>query len=286
MAVEKSTDAISTDFNKDGQIDLVVVGEWMNPTFLENSKGNFKDVTSTFVKGNNSGLWQSIAAFDIDNDGDDDFILGNFGLNSKFKASDKYPMKMYVGDLDNNNRTETIIAIEKKGNYYTLQGLDELAGQLNYLKKKYRSYKDFAGKTVEEIFGKELLKTTTLLKVTNLASGYLKNDEGSFTFYPFMDANLQLSPITEILKYDFNADGQDDILVAGNYFGVTPYQGRFDSFAGAVMQNNGEVVSSAKVGVDFFNKAVKGLNIINYKGSKYLLVTINNDEIEIYEIPN
>jgi len=280
------TDAISTDFNKDGQIDLIVVGEWMNPTFLENNKGVFKNVTSTFVNGNNSGLWQSIAAFDIDNDGDEDYILGNFGLNSKFKASDKYPMKMYVGDLDNNNRTETIIAIEKKGNYYTLQGLDELAGQLNYLKKKYRSYKNFAGKTVEEIFGKEELKTSILLKVTTLASGYLKNDGDSFTFYPFTDANLQLSPITEILKHDFNADGQEDILLAGNYFGVTPYQGRFDSFSGAIIQNNGEVVSSAKVGVDFFNKAVKGLNIINFKGSKYLLATINNDEIEIYEIPN
>ena len=89
-----------------------------------------------------------------------------------------------------------------------------------------------------------------------------------------------------MLKYDFNADGQDDILLAGNYFGVTPYHGRFDSFSGAIIQNNGEVVSSAKVGVNFFHKAVKGLNIINFKGRKYLLVTINNDKIEIYKIPN
>ena len=278
------TDAIATDFNKDGQIDLIVVGEWMHPTFLQNNKGNFKDVTSTFVNKNSNGLWQSIAAFDIDNDGDDDFMLGNFGLNSKFKASEKYPMKMYVGDLDNNNSTETIIAIEKSNEYFTVQGLDELAGQLNYLKKKYTGYKDFAGQTVEEIFGKEVLKNTTLLTVTTLASGYLKNDGDTFTFHPFNDVNLQLSPITAMLKYDFNVDGQDDILLAGNYFGLTPYQGRFDSFAGAIIQNNGEVVTSAKVGVNFFNKAVKGLNIINFKGSKYLLVTINNDEIEIYEI--
>ena len=280
------TDVVTTDFNMDGQIDLIVVGEWMHPTFLQNNKGDFKDVSSTFVNGNNKGLWQSIATFDIDNDGDDDFILGNFGLNSKFKASEKYPMKMYVGDLDNNNKSETIIAIEKNGNYFTLQGLDELAGQLNYLKKKYRSYKDFAGETVEEIFGKEVLKNTTLLTVNTLASGYLKNDGDTFTFDPFTDVNLQLAPITEMLKYDFNADGQDDILLAGNYFGVTPYHGRFDSFSGAIIQNNGEVVSSAKVGVNFFHKAVKGLNIINFKGRKYLLVTINNDKIEIYKIPN
>jgi hypothetical protein len=279
------TDAVVTDFNSDGQLDLIVVGEWMQPTFLQNNKGAFKDVTSIFSKENLNGLWQSIAVFDIDNDGDDDYILGNFGLNTKFKASKKFPMKMFVGDLDNNKKTETIVAIEKNGNYYTLQGLDQLAGQLNYLKKKYTTYKSFAGQTVENIFGKEKLKELSLLTVTTLASGYLKNNNGEFTFVPFTDVSLQLSPITEMLKYDFNADGNDDILLAGNYFGVTPYQGKFDSFMGAVIQNDGKVILASKVGVNFYGKVVKGLNIIKFDGTKYLLVTINNDKIQFYELP-
>jgi hypothetical protein len=256
----------------------------MQPAFLQNNNGDFENVT--VLTENLNGLWQSIAAFDIDNDGDDDYILGNFGLNTKFKASKKYPMKMYVGDLDNNNSIETIVAIEKNGNYYTIQGLDELAGQLNYLKKKYTTYNRFAGQTVENIFGREILESTELLTVTTLASGYLKNSNGNFTFQPFSDVSLQFAPITEILKYDFNADGNDEILLAGNYFGVTPYHGKFDSFAGAIIQNTGEIISADKVGVDFSQKAVKGLNIINFAGNNYLLVTINNDKIELYDIPN
>ena len=280
------TDAITTDFNGDEQIDLIVVGEWMQPTFLQNNDGQFKNVTQDYLKGNLHGLWQSIIAFDIDNDNDEDYVLGNFGLNSKFIASEKYPMKMYVGDFDNNKTSETVIAIEKNGKYYTLQGLDELAGQLNYLKKKYTSYKDFAGKTVEDIFTKEVLNKSKLLTVSTLASGYLENNNGKYVFKSFKEPDLQLAPITEMLKYDFNRDGREDIMLAGNYFGITPYHGKFDSFAGAVIQNNGEYVPAVKIGVNFANKAVKGLNIINFGGQTYLLVTINNKEIELYEIPN
>ena len=130
------TDAITTDFNGDEQIDLIVVGEWMQPTFLQNNGGQFKNVTDGYLKGNMHGLWQSIIAFDIDNDNDEDYVLGNFGLNSKFIASEKYPMKMYVGDFDNNNKTETVVAIEKKGKYYTLQGLDELVWSVKLFKEK------------------------------------------------------------------------------------------------------------------------------------------------------
>ena len=280
------TDAVATDFNADGEMDLIVVGEWMQPTFLQNNNGNFKDVTMTLLKENLNGLWQSMASFDIDNDGDKDYILGNFGLNSKFKASQQFPLKMYVGDFDDNKKTETIVAIEKNGNYYTLQGLDELASQLNYLKKKYTTYQSFAGQTVEAVFGEKVLNSKKLLTVNTLASGYLKNNNGSFTFQPFSNVSLQLAPITEMLKFDFNADGNEDILLAGNYFGVTPYHGKFDSFSGAIIQNNGNIISAQKAGVDFYDKAVKGLNIIKIEDIPYLLVTINNDEIELYEIPN
>lgn len=161
-----------------------------------------------------------------------------------------------------------------------------MADQLSYLKKKYTTYKDFAGQTVEDIFSKEALKNTNALSVNVLASGYLKNNKGEFTFQPFSDASLQLAPITEMLKYDFNADGNEDILLAGNYFGVTPYHGKFDSFSGAIIQNNGDIISAQETGVNFYGKAIKGLNIIKIEDVKYLLVTINNDKIELYEISN
>ena len=280
------TDAVITDFNGDGHADIIAVGEWMSPTFLENSKGTFNNVTSKVLPDRLNGLWQCIDIFDIDNDGDDDYILGNFGLNSKFKASKEFPMKMYVGDFDNNKTSETIIAIEKNKKYYTILSLDELVSQLTFLKKKYNSYKEFAGQTVEDIFGKEILSDADMLTVDTLASGYLENNNGQYTFSSFENLDLQLSPITSTVKYDFNADGQIDILLAGNYFGVTPYQGKFDSFSGAIIKNNGNIILEHQTGINFSDKAVRGLNIINFKDKNYLLVTINNDEIEIYEIQN
>jgi hypothetical protein len=280
------TDAIITDFNNDGQTDIIAVGEWMSPTFLQNFNGNFKDVTSNFVKDNLNGLWQCIAKFDMDHDGDEDYVLGNFGLNTKFKASKNYPMKMYVTDFDDNKTTETIVAIEKNGKYYTTMGLDELVGQLTYLKKKYNTYEEFAGQTVEDIFGKEALDHSTLYTVSTLASGYLQNNDGQYTFIPFKEVELQLAPITAALEYDFNGNGENEMLLAGNYFGVTPYQGKFDSFSGAILKNDGNVLLKHQTGINLSGKAVRSLNSINFKDTDYLLVTINNDEIEIYEIQN
>ncbi len=278
------TDAVITDFNTDGQKDIIVVGEWMEPILLQNNNGDFKNVTANYLQENYSGLWQSIAVFDIDNDGDDDYVLGNFGLNTKFRASQEFPMRMYVADFDNNKTTETITAIEKNGKYFTLQGLDELAGQLNYLKKKYNTYKDFSGKTITEIFGKEKLDNAVELTVTTLSSGYLRNDKSSFSFVPFDDFLLQLSPLRAMLKYDFNKDGHEELLLGGNYFGVTPYHGKFDSFSGAAITKNGTIIPAHQIGVNFFGKAVKNLNILKFETKKYLLVTYNNHVIEIYKI--
>ncbi|WP_378178839.1 VCBS repeat-containing protein [Aquimarina sp. SS2-1] len=277
------TDALWTDFNGDGVKDLIVVGEWMAPHFFKNENGNLTDVTKEISKEKLKGLWQSIIDFDIDNDGDPDYLLGNFGLNSKLSASSDFPLRLYYADFDNNKKTETILALPKGGKYYTALGLDELSGQLNYLKKKFTTYNSFAGKTVEEIFGKKALENAELLEVHQLASGYLKNDNGTFTFVPFKNS-LQIAPITSMLRYDFDKDDKDEVLLAGNYFGVIPYHGRFDGFAGAVLGSDTEVIEARELNINLSKKSVRGLNIINFVNKDYLLVTINNGKAEIYEM--
>ena len=157
--------------------DLIIIGEWMAPRFFKNSGGTLVESTETDV----TGLWQSIHPFDIDHDGDTDYLLGNWGLNSKFKASEEYPLRLYFSDFDNNGQTETITAFEKGGTYYTLEGLDALASQMVSLRKKVQLlYTSFAGKSVEEIFTIEQLKKAELHEVNTLASGYLKNNGDDF----------------------------------------------------------------------------------------------------------
>ena len=123
------TDAIWTDFDNDGTTDLILVGEWMSPKFLKYENGSFTEFNSL----NLQGLWQSIAAFDIDSDGDLDYMLGNWGTNSKFKASHEHPMKLYFHDFDGNGQTETVTAMEKNGHYFPLETLDGLASQMVFL---------------------------------------------------------------------------------------------------------------------------------------------------------
>ncbi|RIV70641.1 VCBS repeat-containing protein [Flagellimonas aequoris] len=273
------TDALWSDFDNDGLTDLILVGEWMSPKFLKNEKDHFTLVNDMDLKG----LWEAVEAFDIDQDGDMDYLLGNWGTNSKFKASREYPMKLYFNDFDENGQTETVTAMEKNGKYYPLETLDGLASQLVFLKKKYTSYKSFAGKTMGELFGDDVLKKSTLLEVNTLQSGFLRNDNGKFVFVPFKN-ELQVSPIMTFLVDDFDGDGTSEALVGGNYFGVKPYHGRLDSFPGALLKNENEVVLGNVLGLDFTKKSLRHLRTINLGGQKYLLAVFNNDKAQVYKI--
>jgi hypothetical protein len=237
------------------------------------------------LPGNQNGLWQSIAAFDIDHDGDQDYLVGNWGMNSKFKSSREFPMKMYYDDFDANGTFETIVAVEKNGKYYTTMGLDELVEEFSgMLKKKFNNYKSFAGKTVEEIFDIKMLEKAAYYEVHNLKSGYLRNDNGKFTFVPFSN-KMQVGPITSFVKEDFDGDGKEEVFTAGNYFGVTPYHSRFDGFSGALIKDQKTIYLGNQIGIDLTKKAVRHLDVINLNGKKHLLVTINNKKAEVYELP-
>jgi len=275
------TDAIWDDYNSDGFTDLILVGEWMSPKFYKNTMGSF--VEESVIDSKLKGLWQQIIPFDIDKDGDVDYLIGNWGKNSKFKATEKHPLRMYYADFDNNGSTETILCNYKNGSYYPLLGLDELASQIVSLRKKFTTYKSMAGKSINEIFEKSILNKATIFEVHTLASGYLENENNRFEFMPFVN-ELQVSPISSFLEYDFDFDGKKEILVSGNYFGVTPYHGRFDSFPGALIFSRDSIVLGNKLGLEFNQKAVKKLNIIKILDKPYVLVTINNDKAQVYKL--
>ncbi len=275
------TDAIWHDFNADGTKDLIIVGEWMSPRFFENNKGILTETKQI----NLNGLWQTIEPFDIDQDGDDDYLLGNWGTNSKFKASQENPLKMYFADFDGNGNTETLITLAKSGKEYPIHNLDALASQMVSLKKKFNTHKSFAGKELKDILSAESIENAEVLSITELRSGYLKNEEGTFTFVPF-PIELQVSPIMDFLSNDFDNDGSPEVLAGGNYFGVKPYHGRFDSFSGALIKNENNVILGHELGLDFNQKSLRHLGILPIKDKKYLLAIFNNERAQLYQINN
>jgi hypothetical protein len=275
------TDATWMDFDDDGTDDLVVIGEWMPPRFFRNVDGRLEEASVTSDKLN--GLWQALIPFDIDNDGDQDLLLGNWGVNTKFKASADYPMRMHHLDFDNNGKKETVISIEKNGTYYPLANLDELVGQMNILRKKFPDYQSFAGKKMEEVFEKKLLDSADLFDVHELRSGYLKNEQGKFEFQPF-DWQLQVSPINSFVSFDFDADEKQEVLAAGNYFGIKPFHGRFDGFSGALIHDEKTIQPGHEIGLDLAGKSARHLRVVSLEGKPYLLVVYNNDAAEVYEL--
>src|SRR4030043_914317 len=160
----------------------------MSPQFFINKNGTFTNVIKKYLPESIEGLWKPIQPADINKDGKIDYLIGNWGLNSKFHASQKFPLKMYVDDFDGNGQIETLIALEKKGNYYPVNSKDEIDSLMKDItRKKFPYYRDFAGKTMEQVFGKQALANASLLEVTTMASGYLNNNGETFSFVPLDD---------------------------------------------------------------------------------------------------
>ena len=274
------TDAQWVDLNQDELMDLVIVGEWMAPHFLEQTRDGFRAIAP--FNEPLSGLWQSVLPFDIDQDGDEDLLLGNWGLNSKFKASPEAPMQLFHQDFDQNGSTETIIAIEKNGQYYPLLGLDDLASQMVFLRKAYTRYADFAGQPLDAIFGSRL-EQSHRLQVDVLASGYLKNTAGQYHFVPF-DPIAQWAPIMDFVSFDFDRDGINEVLAGGNYFGVIPFHGRYDAFPGVLIDSDGTYTQASKLGLNMTQKSIRHMAVLTYNKLPYLILFYNDEKTEVYRI--
>ena len=275
------TDAIWHDFDGDGQKDLIVVGEWMAPTFFKVTDGEFTLVNP--VNEQLNGLWQFITPFDVDADGDLDLVLGNWGLNSKFKANAQAPLRMYYDDFDDNGATETVLAQQTGDTYFPLLSLDELAGQMVYLKKKFPNFSDFAGKSIDEVMGQQALDEAEMYLVHQLASGYLENTDGNFAFIPF-GRKLQLAPLMDAVSFDFLNEGSPQLLFGGNYDGVIPFHGRFDSQPGTLLIPGEQPELIWPGGLQFLRKSLRHLQMIQMGETPYLLAVFNNDKAQIYEI--
>jgi enediyne biosynthesis protein E4 len=234
------TDAVWSDINSDGFLDLLLVGDWMPVTFWVNNKGAFDAKQSV---ANSAGLWNCISAADIDKDGDADFLLGNWGQNSQFKSSIDKPMEMYVSDFDGNGSTEAIVSYYwPDGNSHVFNSKTDMNAQLPFLKKKFLLYKDFADKSATDIFGKDLLSKSTKLTVQTLSSSVLVND-GKMNFHlTALPTQAQFSPIFSMLADDFDKDGNMDIFTAGNFFEVKPDIGRLDANVACMLRGDGKGV--------------------------------------------
>jgi hypothetical protein len=274
-----------TDLDRDGWDDLVIVGEWMPVTVFRNDHGRLKNATATLGLQGTTGWWTCIQAEDINNDGFADLLIGNWGENSKLHASERFPLKLYVGDLDANGLPDQLLALEKEGQYYPFLGKDELEKHLPALiRKKYGSYADFAGQTMEQVFG-DNLKKTNLLTANILSSVVLINDRKGNYRVTKLPREAQWAPIFTFLAGDFNGDHRMDLITAGNFYGVLPYEGRYDAGHGDLLvgqpDHSFSVLPAGESGI-LLEGEVRDSKVIRMAGGRQLLVFSRNDNTLVF----
>ena len=280
------TDALWTDYDQDGDPDLVVAGEWMKVNIFRNDKGHFTDVTATAGLEETSGWWYCIHAADIDQDGDDDLIGGNLGINSLLKASTKEPVEMYLNDFDNNGTIDQLICQYQNGVSYPVASLDELASQISGIEIKYPNYSDIGGKTAEDIFGSNILDQSILkIAVMFESSLFLNNGDGTFKTSK-LPVEAQFSPVRDIIVQDFNKDGVSDLVLAGNNYPVRPSYGRYDASYGWYLagDSNNRLKTLMPVESGLILKGdARRIVLVEISGKQYLVVALNDGDLQIFE---
>ena len=230
------TDAVWANINSDDQVDLVLVGEWMEPlVLLQNKEGIFETANNEDIGLNDmSGWWFSIEQADIDNDGDIDLIMGNLGENYKYQATIEKPFKVFAKDFNDSGSTDIVLSYPQGGDYYPVRGKQCSSEQLPELKKKFKDYNSFAQANIKTIYSDLGLSNALELNASTFSSYILINDKGSFRKLK-MPNYAQISSINDILVEDFDNDGAKEILLAGNLYASEVETTRNDASYGCIV---------------------------------------------------
>ena len=279
-------DAIFTDYDNDGWSDLILAGEWMPVTVLKNTNGIFKNVTSLTGISDKTGWWNSISAGDFDNDGDIDYILGNLGLNSFYRADKDHPASVYAADFDNNGSYDAFPALylpasqqDTAKRSFPAHGRDDAVKQMISMRSKFQNYKSYANSTIDQLFSEEQLKNSLILKANYFRSSYCRNDgNNKFTLVP-LPMQAQISALNGMAVDDFDGDGNLDVIINGNDWGTEVTVGRYDALNGLLLRGDGKgnftALSILQSGI-YIPGNGKGLVSLRSSDNRYLIAAGQN----------
>lgn len=281
------TAALWTDVDSDGRIDLMVTTEWGPVFYFHNDGKQLVNETTKAGLGALNGWWTSITGADVNGDGRIDYVIGNFGLNTKYRADAAHPVVLYSGDLDGSGKFGIAEGMYEGDELYPVRGRSKMGYAFPFIRKKFTTFSAFARADMTEIFGADRLAGAQRHEVNQLASGVLINRGGTFTFEP-LPTLAQVAPIFGAALQDFDGNGTVDLCVAQNFYGPEPKTGRFDGGVSLFLKGDGKGHFTAAWPLEsgiLVPGDAKGLATLdlNNDGRPDLLITQNSGPLVAYE---
>lgn len=232
------TDAVFYDLNKDGKEELVLVGEWLPVTVFTNKDGKLFNDTKSYFNKPYHGWWNKITLGDFNKDGKADLIIGNMGLNSQVKASEKEPAELVYKDFDNNGSVDPLLCFYIQGKSYPYVTRDELLEQISMMRTRFPNYESYASARLESIFTAEELKNVEKLSANYLKTAYFQLDENNRFQEKPLPIEVQYSPVYAVQVLDYDNDGNQDLILSGNIYHARLRFGKYDANYGILLKGN------------------------------------------------
>ena len=280
------TDAVFSDFDSDGDKDLIACGEWTSIQLFENVGGKFSKKTIPELD-DKTGWWYSITEFDKEGDGDMDYIVGNLGINAKYKAKPSKPAHVYASDFDENGTIDIVLSKKQGDINYPVRGKECSSQQMPFIAEKYPTFSEFAESSLESIYTEEKLAKALHLQATEFHTSYLINEGNGKFRLEAMPIECQFSPINESIVVDINKDGNQDLLLVGNLYGAEVETVRYDAGMGVCLIGDGlGNYTSVPISVSGFYCPGDAKSMVQLQGvnSKLILVGKNNSKLEVFKL--
>lgn len=275
------TDAVATDLDGDGRKELLVCGEWMGIECFRWQNGRLKKVTETVLPGSFNGWWNRLAVADVDKDGDEDLIAGNWGTNSQFNASPEKPVTLYYGDFDGNGFIDPLMCYYIGDTSYPVASRDELTDQIVSLRQRFPTYDAYSEATIGDILTKDQIREAGKLKADYFHTVWFENDQGKLKVHSLPE-QVDFFPVCAIAVDDFTGDGNPDLFLAGNIDQVRIRIGRMDAGYGTLLAGDGKghftYVDQRKSGLQVKGCVKDALLLPSSSNGKNLVLGINDQE--------
>ncbi|MEL6863266.1 MAG: CRTAC1 family protein [Bacteroidota bacterium] len=231
------TDAVWTDADQDGKVDLMLVGEWMPITLFRQENGKFSK-SEDIGLDQTTGWWYSLAKGDFDGDGDEDLIAGNIGLNNKFHPTEEKPLYVYCNDFDENGSPDIVLSKLYKGYKVPVRGKECSTEQMPFIAEKFPTFQSFSQAKLEDILDEDKMQDGINYEANTFASMYLENTGGSYQANP-LPKEAQLAPINGLIVQDFDQDGHLDAVIGGNAINTEVETPAYDAGKGIFLKGSG-----------------------------------------------